>query len=416
MKVVFIQPYYVNIWEALGVGFIASYCRKEYKGSAEFLFFQSYFDPDDIVVEQASRADIVAFSCTSPSYGHGLQLARQIKQLNPRVRIVFGGWHVTALPKCLDDEVIDHIIVGEGEAAFLEIMNGRRDRIVHGRAMSFDELPWPDRKLIRNDRTIDLCESQIGRRITSFQSNRVCPFRCVFCAEKIMTGLMSKTRNPVRSRDPRDVMDEIEVIQRDFGINFFKFVDATFNVSPEFVIAFCEEKIRRNNTMEWECLVHAALATEEMLVALKRANCHQFNVGCESGSAKVLRDMKKGLSPDITARVFDWGRKHGLQRRAFFLIGMPNETEEDLMATEEFIERIDPDVVGVTILCPYPGSDLYDHEKLKHIDWSVTDEYSNDFWETRHFSNAQLKAWQRRITERWQSRLAVRQVMSDAAE
>ena len=62
--------------------------------------------------------------------------------------------------------------------------------------------------------------------------------------------------------------------------------------------------------------------------------------------------------------------------------------------TEELIGEILPDVVGFTILCPYPGTDLYEHDKHENTDWETMDEYTNDFWSTEHFTNIELKAQQ----------------------
>jgi radical SAM superfamily enzyme YgiQ (UPF0313 family) len=248
-----------------------------------------------------------------------------------------------------------------------------------------------------------------GDRIASFQAHRGCPFRCPFCAEKEMTGLKSKD-NPIRSRDVVDVLNEIDQTIEDFGITYFKFVDATFDVSADYVIEFCKEKIKRQNTLKWECLVHAALATEEMFFYLKKAQCNQVNIGCESGSDIILkRDIKKGIDTKGIKQVFDWAYKYNVGRRAFFLLGMPNETIDDLVLTENFIDEINPDVVGFTILCPYPGTEFYDHEKMKDYKWEETDEYLNDYWYTKHFTNQELKDNQKYLIDKYKDKICYAQ-------
>lgn len=406
MKVALIQPYYFNVWEPLGLAYIASYCKKNFKGDLKFDFYQGYFDPDETILEGAKDSDIAAFSCTSPTFMHGLSLARKLKKTNPGIRTVFGGFHVSALKELIVEDCIDHIVVGEGEKAFLRILEGEKGRIVQGEAVSFDELPWPDRDIIRNERTIDLCEEMTGMRITSFQANRVCPFRCRYCAEKAVTGLFNRKTNPIRSRNIKNLLDEIEFVSGKYDLDFFKFVDATFDTSPEYVISFCREKIERNFALEWECMIHAGIAKKEMFEWLKKANCKQINVGCESGSPRVLKDMNKGTTIDKIIDVFDWAREYGIERRAFFLLGMPSETEEDIRMSDQLVERIRPDVFGVTILCPYPGGGLYDHETMKNIEWEKTDEYSNDFWCTEHFTNEDLKKWQKYLTDKYKDSLA----------
>jgi len=139
---------------------------------------------------------------------------------------------------------------------------------------------------------------------------------------------------------------------------------------------------------------------------MKEANCTQINVGCESGSPRILRAMRKGITVDKIIEVFSNAKKYGLSRRAFFNIGMPEEEATDIKLTEKLIEDIAPDVVGVTILCPYPGTGLYDKNKFFDVDWSVTDEYGNDFWRTNNLTNNELKFWQRYLTDRFKENLA----------
>lgn len=406
MKVTLIQPYYFNVWESIGLAYIAAYCKKHFKQRLDINFYQGYFDSDEQIIKGAVDSDIIAFSCTSPTFKHGVKLARRLKELNPRIKSVFGGYHISALHNYLNDDCIDQMVVGEGEKAFLQILEGNNDRIVTGLSIGFEELPWPDRDLIKNQRTIELCRQMVGRRITSFQANRVCPFHCKYCAEKVVTGIYNKRTNPIRSRNVKDLLDEIEYVTGKYTIDYFKFVDATFDTSSEYVISFCEEKIRRNFPLEWECMIHAEKAKKEIFPWLRKANCKQINVGCESGSTRILREMRKGTTVEKIINVFDWAKENEIQRRAFFILGMPTEKKEDILMTEKLTERIQPDVFGVTILCPFPGSDLYDHEKMKDIEWEKTDEYSNDFWHTDNFTNSKLKNWQQYLTQKFKDKLA----------
>ena len=103
--------------------------------------------------------------------------------------------------------------------------------------------------------------------------------------------------------------------------------------------------------------------------------------------------------------VFKWAREVGIERRAYFQIGMPDESEEDIKMTEEFVEKIQPDIFGVTITCPYPGTNLY-LKKYKDVDWSKTDEYINNFWHTKYLTNLELKNWQRHFCERFKGKLS----------
>jgi radical SAM superfamily enzyme YgiQ (UPF0313 family) len=131
-----------------------------------------------------------------------------------------------------------------------------------------------------------------------------------------------------------------------------------------------------------------------------------MNVGCESGSQRILNDMHKGLQVEKIRQTFEWARQVGIERRAYFLLGMPNETPEDVRKTEELVEEIQPEVFGITILSPYPGTDHYNPATMRDYDWTLCDEYSNPYWSTAHFSNAELHAVQARLTEKFSKQLA----------
>lgn len=409
-KVVLVQPYYENIWEPIGLGFIASYLKKHFVGDLEVICYQGNFDTDETIIDGCLDADVVGFSCTSPAYPHALRLAEEMKQKNPDIRTVFGGFHPSALPQeTVAHPYVDQVVIGEGEEVFLDIVNGNREPIVQGTKPPMQDLPWPDRSIIKNYRTVDLCESMNGKRTASFQCNRVCPVACSFCAERIITGRYHKRNNPIRSRDVSELCDEIESVIEELDLTYFKFVDATFDISAEFVIDFCKEKIKRGITTEWECLIHASFANEEMFHWLKKSQCHQVNIGCESGSDRILRKVGKGLKTETIRNVFQWADNAGVERRGFFLLGMPEETREDLKLTEDLIDEIRPDVVGFTILCPYPGTNYFDAELHKDVDWEKADEYSNDFWSTPNFSNIELKAWQSYFKTKYDLLLCERQ-------
>jgi radical SAM superfamily enzyme YgiQ (UPF0313 family) len=408
MKVTLVQPKYFNIWESIAFGYLGSYVKRYYKGKLDINYFQAFFDDEKNIIEESINSDIVAFSCTTPTFSHALGLARSLKRENSKIHIVFGGWHVSAVPEeALEHPEIDQIVIGEGEESFLDILNGNRNRVLRGRAVSdLDYLPFPDRELIRNHREIDLCCQIAKERITSFQSNRGCPFRCVFCAERVITGKFHRKDNPIRSRSPNNLLDEVVSVSERYKLDKFKFVDSTWNVTTERVISFCKEKISQGFDLPFECNIHAALTNQEMFEWMARANCHQINVGVESGSPAIMAKNRKGISCDKVEKVFKWARGVGIERRAFFQIGMIDETDEDIEMTEAFAEKIQPDVFGVTITCPYPGTDYYDREKFADVNWAKTDEYINDFWSTKYLTNQELKNWQQRLCNRFKDKMA----------
>lgn len=123
-KIAFVQPKSFHTWEALNIGYLASYLRLH--GYNDITFYSGFFDSDEEIIRECKEADIIGFSCTSPQIKHALQLAKAIE--NDRNYIVFGGVHPSALPEdTLENDWVDAVVVGEGEMAFLDIVDGNHE-------------------------------------------------------------------------------------------------------------------------------------------------------------------------------------------------------------------------------------------------------------------------------------------------
>ncbi len=405
MKLTLIHGRYFNSWEALGLGYIGAYLKGK-RSDLEVGFYQGCFDDDDTIIAGSRDSDIVAFSCTTPTFPHARKIAGLLKEVNPKVRTVVGGYHASAVPQDCLVPGIDQVIVGEGEVAMLDVLNGNTERIICGRPVEFAELPWPDRALIRNERNIGVAYKDNKKRITSFQSHRACPFRCKYCADgfnKVLYGDVKKA--PVRYRPVGDLLDEMREVTAAYNLDLLKFSDPTWNTSIDWVKDFCREKISRGFGIPFYPNIHAGMCSEEMFGLMAEAGCYEIAVGVESGSPKILKQIGKGTTVDGIRRSVGWAKKAGILVRGYFILGMPEETEEDLELTEKLAEDLELDEYGFTILCPYPGTQMYDPEKYKSVDWEHADEYSNDFWQPMYLSNSRLKEWQRYLIEKFREKL-----------
>lgn len=176
MKIVFIQPKTIfgNTWEVLSIGCMSAYLQVH--GYNDIEFFSGFFDKDEKIIQGCQGADIIGFSCTSPQMKHALQLAKKVKTQNNW--IVFGGVHPSALPKdTLKNKYVDAVVVGEGEMAILEIVKGNRQAIIQtAYIQNLNELPFPNRRLIKQERNIQQAYKDNGIRIASIFSSRGCPF------------------------------------------------------------------------------------------------------------------------------------------------------------------------------------------------------------------------------------------------
>ena len=409
VKCVLIRPRYLSVWESLACGYIASYLKRYYKGDLELQFFDGFFDTDEEIIKGSVDSDYVGFSCTSPQMKHALALAEEIKRQNLKVKTVFGGHHPSSLPEETKAyPQVDIVVTGEGETGMLMALQKKRTTCAYLPIENLDTIPFPDRRLIRQERTIAITEKNDGERIASVLSSRGCFFNCVFC-----TGDHDVFPGAPRRRSVGNVLDEIEGLVKEWRIDFLKFSDVELNTSKQWLQDFCREKVARHITVPFGCNIHAALIDKWTLEMMKDANCREVWIGIESGSPRILAEMGKSITVPMVENVFRWAKEVGILRRAYFMCGFSSERREDFDMSLELAERLDADRYGLTILAPYPGTQVYSDYKdalgLERVDWSSVDEYSNNVWGTPAFSNQQLKDLQKEFTEKFRDRLVWRQ-------
>jgi len=394
MKVVFIQPKSFFTWEAINVGYISAYLKKHIDVEVEF--YSEFFDSMKTIVDGCKDADIIGFSVTSPQYTRALRLAKKVK--TPDNWIVFGGFHPTNMQSIVESEYIDAIVVGEGERAMLEICQGNRQQIVHCDFIAdLDTIPFVDREVIKQERNMDKCEKKFGNRVATLLMGRGCPFNCKFCASRSVWG------REIRLRRPQSIVTEFKKVVRDYRVDFMGFSDDEIGVDRWHLKEFC--RLMKGNETPWGCNMVAGYINEEVVRNLKEAGCTEVWMGVESGDPAILKDMRKPNNIDQIKKGFRLAK--GLKRRAYCILGMPMEDYDTIKRTEVLLDEIKPDIVGFTIVAPYPGSWFYD-DKYKDIDWTNVDEYTNDLTMTAFLSNEQLKAEQSRLTDKYSETLTFR--------
>ena len=421
MKLVFIQPnvgFKGHTWEAVGVGYLIAYLKKYYPtpNELDISFYSAFYDSDEEILNNAKDARIILFTCTSPQFKHGLTLAKKLK--SDKNIIVFGGAHPSILPgDVIKEDCIDIVVQGEGEQAILKIVENVSNNIkMEKQIMHFDyikdidTIPFPDRKAIKNERNIETAYKDNNVRITSILSSRGCPFRCSFCASHCIWSRMP------RLRSPENILEEFESLGKDWNINFIKFADDTFTINKQRAINFCKLKMERGVKTPYGANAHINTMDEELIKYLAESGCQELWYGVESGSPKILADMHKNTTIDKIKEIFRITKKYGIKTRAYFLLGMPNETMEDIKMTEKLCDELDPEIVGFTLLAPYPGNEYFDYETMKDWDWSTFDEYNNNWVKTKTISNEELKQEQQRLIEKYKKQITFRQKSENSSD
>jgi radical SAM superfamily enzyme YgiQ (UPF0313 family) len=167
-------------------------------------------------------------------------------------------------------------------------------------------------------------------------------------------------------RSPRNIVDELEFLNKTYGVKKFTFCDDAFTVDPTRTKELCSLILERKLKIKWNCGTRIDMLNKSLLLTMRKAGCISVWSGVESGSQKVLDAMHKGITTEQTIRVYKWITETGLKPVPNVILGFPGETKESAWETIKFVEKISQDEVGFyNIATPFPGTPLYDLVKEK---------------------------------------------------
>jgi len=331
---------------------------------------------------------MIGIGCTSPLYPIVQQMTRIIKRKDPNIFVVVGGPHPTIDPhSVLKEPSIDFLIRGEGEITLSELMEATIDstkKLADIKGLSYkkdghqihnidrplikdlDTLSFPDRRMLPYKKYF--AASAKRNPCTSIITSRGCPYRCIFC---------SNIYHKPRFRSPQNVVDEIEMIIDQLHIRDIEFLDSTFNLKKQLVLDICNEIIKRKLDFFWRCICRVDLIDREILRHLKSAGCYLITYGVESGSDRILKILKKGISTSQVKYAFKITKEIGVETHGLFMVGIPGETQQEIKETINFSKKLKPDYAQFFITTPLPGSKL--------LELAIKNKWINDIKEIDYY-------------------------------
>lgn len=363
----------------LGLAYIASLCLE--KGYTVEII--------DALAEELSLSElkdriikinpaIVGVTATTPMIENAFRVLTLVKEYSSSILTVLGGPHISAeafltMEECPD---LDVGVLGEGEDTFTELVReyltldkqlDRIEGIVYRKNGQI--IINPSRPYIKDINNLPIPAYHLlpmhlystspfnYRKVPAISmiSSRGCPFQCIFCTK----GLFG---NQVRRLSPEKVYQQLKYLVDNYKIREIHFYDDTFILDEDWVKKVCSYLERLDIT--WWCNARVNNITPEILAYLKKAGCYRIYYGVESGNEKSLKLLKKETTLQDIKYAFKITRQAHIETGAFMMLGIPQETAEDMPRTINFVKEIKADHAVFTMLTPYPGTEIYrEHKK-----------------------------------------------------
>ncbi|VVB86551.1 Ribosomal protein S12 methylthiotransferase RimO [uncultured archaeon] len=346
----------------------------------------------EYILEQIGKLNpgIVGITCYTPEFNDVILLSNKIKELHPHIKIIVGGVHPTLRQRefFFEGSPVDFVVIGEGEITLYELAHAlltdenhndipgigyydkTKKEYVQTKARplidDLDAMPFPAYdKVDMKYYTLPNPYSVRGLFLSSFYIlvGRGCPSQCTFCVSAEMRKILAPGKS-LRCRSAKNVVDEIELLKKTYGIDSFYFIDDNFTIQKDLVSNICDELIKRKLNLIWACSARINTVSEELLQKMKKSGCIQVDFGVESGSPEVLKRLKKGIKVDQVKNIFEICHRTGMRTFANILINTPEETEEDLNLTLDLLDTIHPTVTSFNIFIPYIGTEIYEKQNV----------------------------------------------------
>lgn len=373
---------------------------------------------------------------STPKMQAAHDLLKSLKRKAAHIKTIIGGLHPSALPeRTLREEEVDFVCEGEGFWTILDLLlwlrsgqkgiwyiNGlwylRDGKVIsspRGRLIDENELPpvaWDLLDMSKYRAHNWHCLDDINHRSPYgiIYTSLGCPYNCHFCNIHAMYRGIAKPG--IRFRNPKDVIDEIDLLVNKYGVRHIKIMDELFTLNEKQVDSICDPIIERGYNLNMWVYARIDTVTKPMLMKMKQAGINWAGYGIEAGSERVRRGIGKKFSQDRAKQAIEMTREAGMHIIANFIFGLPDDDLKSMQATLKMMREYNFEYVNLYCTMAYPGSKLYENAIRQGIRLPETwDGYSQLAYETlpiptKHLSAAEVLAFRDRAFQEYFDRPA----------
>jgi hypothetical protein len=306
--------------------------------------FRSYYEADLLPRIAAFAPDVIGISVVFPGQLMGAwSLARAIKEAMPAALLVGGGPALTQRMAPLSEAVrlellapFDTAVLFEGERGLVaiceELAAGRRTAgvVVGERVEDLATVPCP------HFSGLDLSLYLSPEPVIPYDASRGCYWgRCAFCHY----GLSDCGTAPYRERPAARIVADLRRLKEQTGARIFYF--SHDSMAPRLALAVARQVRELGLDVRWAGDIRPEPTLDaERCRELAAGGALAFSLGIESGSARVLRIMDKGLSPEDARSAVRAMARAGIAVEAMTFTDFPTETRQEALETVRVLDSM----------------------------------------------------------------------------
>jgi len=351
----------------------AGYKADIYKPGKTLLSAKDYKSVAEEIVNQKCRS--VGFSTWCHSFPEAILVVKELKKLSPDIPTIFGGPNVSALDietmsVCKE---IDYILRGEADHSLPMLLNyilngSDKDEIGNVPGLTYRDISQGSKILRTSDPPfiaeldtlpVPLYEKIADKNVLRLDVGRGCPFHCTYCSTNQFFSKKYRLKSVER------IVKEMNVCQSKLGVNHMGFSHDTFTINKNFIEELSAgikiNNAGKTNPVFWSCSSRIDCISEDMITTMYESGCRALFFGIESGSPRIQKKIKKNLDLENVLNKIEHSIHLGMKVTVSYIIGFPDETEEDIEKTlksvlEMAILGAEPQIALLSIL---PGTPLF---------------------------------------------------------